>query len=77
MNQSTIKAPLELSVVFIKNGITYLPHYRNSSVFVGPGYGRFNSTQYSENQLLVRGAEKEKRFLLSRGTTGAVSEVTP
>lgn len=68
---------LEESVVYIKDGITYVPHYRNSSVFVGPGYPKFNLTQYWEGQLIAAGAEKNIRFLWIRGTTGVVNEVNP
>lgn len=77
MNQNTTNAPLEESVVFTKDGITYLPHYRNNSLFVGPGYGKNNLKRFSEIQLLSMGAEKDKMFLWHRGTTGVVNEVKP
>jgi hypothetical protein len=77
MNQNTMKAPHEDAAVFIKDGITYVPHYRNINIFVGPGYGKDNSTRYSEIQLLSMGAEKAYMFLWPRSMHGIVSEVKP
>jgi hypothetical protein len=77
MNDNKVRAPIEESVVYIKGGITYVPHHRNNKIFVGPGYPKFNLARYSENQLLAAGAEKSSLFLWPRGTTGVVNEVKP
>lgn len=57
--------------------ILYLPHYRNSSVFVGPGYPRQNNRTYSVFALEDAGAEKETHMLWSRGLFGEVTEAKP
>jgi len=75
MNENKVKPQLEQKVVYIKDGITYVPHYRNSKIFVGPGYPKFNTSLYSENDLLSAGAEQSSLFLWTRGTTGAISKV--
>lgn len=63
--------------VYIKDGVTYVPHYSNSSVYVGPGYPRFTNARYSENDLLNAGAVKETRFLWTRGHYGTVTDARP
>ena len=75
MNQNTLYAMHEEAVIFVKDEITYVPHYRNSSVFVGPGYGKHNVKQYSEFELFRMGAEKAFKFLWHRGTHGTVNAI--
>ena len=38
MNKNFDMAIVEKTTAYQLNGITYLPHYKNKSVFVGPGY---------------------------------------
>jgi hypothetical protein len=71
------KAETHEQIVYDLKGITYVPHYRNSSIFVGPGYPRHTNTRYSEAELLLRGAKPRTEFLWSRGTTGEVSDRNP
>jgi hypothetical protein len=59
--------------VYVLHGVAYLPHYRNSSVYVGPGYPRQNPKYYSEEELLRVGANKGSALLWHRGTTGTIS----
>ena len=61
------------TTVFVLNGIPHLPHYRNSSVYVGPGYPRQNQKFYSEEALIQAGAIKSSELLWHRGTTGTIS----
>lgn len=54
------------------NGITYLPHYRNQNVFVGPGYPFQNTTRYTDTELQLRGAKPKLVTLWQRGVNGKV-----
>lgn len=36
--QNTLSAPLEAIKVYELNGITYVPHYRDRTLYVAPGY---------------------------------------
>ena len=61
-------------VVYKLNGVTYVPHYRNSAIFVGPGYPTYNTDRYSAAELANAGAINETEFLWARGTHGTVSQ---
>lgn len=62
--------------VFIKNGVTFLPHYSKKDIFVAPGYkGRTpDSTgrmipvlnEYTKTELVLLGAKESSMFLWSR-----------
>jgi len=71
------KAQLFSAKVFVKNGITYVPHFRNSDVYVGPGYGSHNKNLYSESDLLSCGAKPEISMLWSRSQHGIVNATNP
>ena len=62
-----------MQTVYRLGQITYLPHYRNDSVFVGPGYPRYTKAQYSVSDLLAAGAEKTTLALWHRGSGGTVN----
>ena len=66
-------AETQLQIVYRLNHITYLPHYRNSSVFVGPGYPLRTQAQYSVTDLVAAGAEKDTLALWHRSSTGIVN----
>lgn len=72
-----IIAPTEETAVYILEGITYLPHYRNKSVFVGPGYPRESTARFSVIELLERGAEKQYMNLWPRSLLGIVDANNP
>ena len=63
--------------VYRKNGITYVPHYRNASVYVGPGYPRYNNRRYSEQELIDAGAKRQEQMLWPRSQYGIVSDAKP
>jgi len=63
----------EYSVLTL-NGITYVPHYGNLSVYVGPGYS-LGGTAFSANYLKKKGAKESKKFLWHRGTFEVVPNV--
>ena len=33
------------TLTYVLNGITYVPHFRNAHIYVGPGYPRHNLTR--------------------------------
>ena len=71
--------PMETEPVlaFFKDGLTYVPHYRNRKFFVGLGYGKHNFTRYTQADLLKMGAKPVTIPLWPRGVDGVVNEVTP
>ena len=71
------KAPVVEVTTYLLNGITYVPHYRNSDVFVGPGYPKINSNRYSSIELLDLGAERQRKHLWSRGSHGIIDAKNP
>lgn len=61
----------ELTRVYILNGITYVPHYQNRNLFVGPGYpvgqGKPKPTHtYTAAELLDAGATSSEMPLWPR-----------
>jgi len=60
--------------VYEKDGITYVPHYRNSAVYVGPGYPRQTKKTYNINELMDAGAKPRLMSLWPRSTFGLVDE---
>jgi hypothetical protein len=65
------------ALTFVLKGITYVPHYRNRKIFVGPGYGRHNLNRYTQEQLLVKGAKPVTQMLWHRGGEGIVDKDHP
>ena len=66
--------PREFQKVYRKGDVAYVPHFRNSEVFVGPGYPRFTKQRYSEYELVAGGAVQETMPLWTRGKYGIVSD---
>ena len=62
---------------YVLNGITYVPHFRNRNIFVGPGYPRDNLKRYSDKELQMMGAIPTIEMLWSRGESGDVSDRNP
>lgn len=52
-------------------GITYVPHYLNTEVFVGPGY-KEGKVAYSAKYLKEHGAQPSTRMLWKRMSLGRV-----
>lgn len=60
--------PPEVTVpqtAFRMGEITYLPHYRRD-VYVGPGYGRDNTREYTGGELIDMGAKSVEIQLWQR-----------
>ena len=75
MKRTSDTAPREFQTALRYGDIVYVPHFRNTSVFVGPGYPRFTKQRFSEEELIRLGATKEKHSLWPRGTYGIVDDV--
>lgn len=60
--------------VFTLNGVKYVPHYKNSSVYVGPGY-REGGVAYSKNYMKESGATQSQEYLWIRSSFGEVKNV--
>lgn len=65
------------NICYQANGITYVPHFRNKNIFVGPGYPRFTLKTYSHNELAEAGAYKLVKMLWNRGEFGFVNKRNP
>ena len=53
-------------LTFKIDGVTYLPHYKDSKLFVGPGYPVHNDTIYTSTDLLEAGAKASMKNLWVR-----------
>ena len=71
------KAELILQTVFVLNGLTYVPHYRNRDVFVGLGYPKHNQHRYSASDLVQMGAKPSSAALWQRSSFGVVNSIFP
>lgn len=58
--------PTKDQVVYVLDGIPYLPHYQHDGLFVGPGYGVQNAKVYSAAQLMRAGARQSHHELWVR-----------
>jgi hypothetical protein len=70
-------APQMAQIAYKLNTVTYVPHYRNGSVYVGPGYPKATKQRYSAEELLGAGDKPVQALLWLRGTYGIVSDVNP
>jgi hypothetical protein len=64
----------ELHDVYILDGVKYVPHYKNSSVYVGPGY-KDGDVAYSKAYMKQSGAIETQQLLWTRSQFGAVKNV--
>lgn len=74
---SSEAAPVGAQVTYKLRGVTYVPHFRNSEIYVGPGYPRANKNRYSAAQLIAAGATATSNLLWSRGDHGVVTDSNP
>ena len=63
--------------VYKKDGVTYVPHYRNSSIYVGPGYPHTCNKRYTAEELIAAAATKDIGMLWSRAQHGEVTDTRP
>jgi len=66
--------PREFQRVYRKGDVVYVPHFRNSDAYVGPGYPRFTKQRYTEYELVAGGAVQESMPLWVRGKYGLVND---
>jgi hypothetical protein len=76
MRNTKEAAPVSVQMAYKLGDIVYVPHYRNSSVYVGPGYPR-NAKRYSAEQLVLAGAAVVNQLLWPRGNHGIVTDNNP
>lgn len=69
-------APREFQTALKFGEVVYVPHFRNGSVFVGPGYPRVTKQRFSEEELIRLGATRVQTLLWNRGTYGLVNDIT-
>ena len=67
-------SPLVNYVTYKLGNITYLPHYRNWNVFVGPGYPRTNRRRYTAAELVNAGAKSADQMLWPRSEHGIITD---
>jgi hypothetical protein len=58
--------PTDLQTVYRRGNVIYVPHYDGRQVFVGPGYGRANTREYTAAHLYDSGAYPAQRPLWRR-----------
>ena len=60
--------------VYKLGGVTYVPHFQNDSVFVGPGHDK-SGIAYRASYLIGLGAKEERAMLWKRGTSSVIKNV--
>lgn len=70
-------APVTAQVAYKLQDVTYVPHYRNSSLYIGPGYPKFTRRIYTAAELVLAGAASVQAALWSRGNYGIVNAIHP
>lgn len=58
--------PVMQQRAYLLDGVTYLPHYQEPGLFVGPGYGKHNRRRYTASSLRALGAEPTVMMLWER-----------
>lgn len=56
-------------MVYVIDGVTYLPHYRNANRYVAPGWSRHPKT-YEPAMLFAMGAKTRMEYLWKRAEFG-------
>jgi len=65
------------AIAYELNGVTFLPHYRNRTIFVSPGYPLHNKMRFTDVEMQLMGAKPKMERLWVRGDNGAVSDGNP
>lgn len=68
-------APKEWYIVYVKNGVRYLPHYDNMRYYVGPGFPRHTNAIYTPEMLLKAGAKISRAYLFTRTNNKELHEL--
>lgn len=48
---------------YVLRGITWVPHWMKQGKFVSPGYGRAHKVEMTAQELMLKGAKKQKELL--------------
>ena len=75
MKSTPENLPRDSYVTYKLGDITFLPHYRNRNVFVGPGYPRHNTRTFTITELVNFGAVAVEQMLWPRGEHGVINNV--
>ena len=75
LRQSMPMPPVMQQRAYLLDGVTFLPHYQEPGLFVGPGYGKHNRTKHTAFGLAMFGAEPIVLMLWER-TQNKTEEVT-
>ena len=70
-------APCMTQTAYKLRDVTYVPHFRNSSVYVGPGYPKYTKARYSAEQLVLAGAASVSEMLWVRANHGIITDSNP
>lgn len=70
------RVELHKYTTFKLNGITYVPHYRDSKRYVGPGYPRHTTDLFTASDLFSAGAVPTISFLWKRSEFGILNTHT-
>ena len=65
--QSMPLPPVVQQRAYLLDGVTFLPHYQEPGLYVGPGYGKHNHRKYTAFELTMLGAEPIVLMLWERG----------
>ena len=65
--QSMPLPPVVQQRAYLLDGVTFLPHYQEPGLYVGPGYGKHNYTKHTAFGLAMFGAEPIVLMLWERG----------
>ena len=71
------KEETTMQTVYILGEVTYVPHFRNTHVYVGPGYPRFTRQRYSVEELRSAGAKQGALPLWHRSNIQVVTDKNP
>lgn len=66
MHDDKVTADRYPYTIYEWGGITFVPHYRNSTAYVGPGYPEKAPKLWEERELLAIGAKPKVMMLWSR-----------
>lgn len=59
-------------MVYVIDGVTFLPHYQNSKKYVSPGYPYHTHRTYEPWELQAMGGKTKMEFLWRRAELGKV-----
>jgi hypothetical protein len=77
MARNPESAPRDSQLALKLGNILYVPHYRNKTIYVGPGYPHLNKNRFTKDDLMTAGAKYVEKLLWVRGDHGVVTDDNP